>query len=67
MRVLIIEDEKRLARNIAEILEEKENYAVDCTFDGIDGLHMANSNTYDLIVLDLLLFEKLNETKRNVR
>lgn len=55
MRVLIIEDEKRLARNIAQILVEKENYAVDLSFDGIDGQHMAEGNAYDLIVLDLRL------------
>ena len=55
MRVLIIEDEKRLARNIAQLLVEKENYAVDLSFDGIDGLHMALGNAYDLIVLDLRL------------
>lgn len=74
MRVLIIEDEKRLARNIAEILEEKESYAVDCAFDGIDGLHMADSNAYDLIVLDLRLpgkhgldiLKTLREHKNNV-
>ena len=55
MRILIIEDEKRLARNIAQILSEKEAFAVDCSFDGVDGLHMAQSNAYDLIILDLRL------------
>ena len=55
MRVLIIEDEKRLAQNIAQILVEKEKYAVDLSFDGIDGQHMAEGNAYDLIVLDLRL------------
>jgi two-component system response regulator PhoP len=55
MRILIIEDEKRLAGNISQILVEKENYAVDITSEGIDGLHMALSNPYDLIILDLRL------------
>jgi len=55
MRVLIIEDEKRLAQNISEVLIEHEGYAVDLSFYVIDGLHMAESNSYDLIVLDLRL------------
>lgn len=55
MRVLIIEDEKRLAQNISQVLVEHEGYAVDLSCDGIDGLHMAESNSYDLIVLDLRL------------
>jgi two-component system response regulator PhoP len=55
MRALIIEDEKRLAQNISQVLIENEGYAVDLSFDGIDGLHMAKSNSYDLIVLDLRL------------
>lgn len=55
MRVLIIEDEKRLAQNISQVLIENQGYAVDLSFDGIDGLHMAQSNSYDLIVLDLRL------------
>ncbi|MBE0537718.1 MAG: response regulator transcription factor [Phycisphaerae bacterium] len=55
MRVLIIEDEKRLAKNIAQILVENEKYAVDCSYDGVDGLHMALGAPYDLILLDLRL------------
>lgn len=55
MRVLIIEDEKRLAQNISQVLVEHEGYAVDLSFDGIDGLHMAGASSYDLIVLDLRL------------
>ncbi len=55
MRILIIEDEKRLAKNIAQLLIEKENFAVDCSYDGLDGLHMAQTNPYDLIILDLRL------------
>jgi len=55
MRVLIIEDEKRLAKNIEQILVENEKYAVDCSYDGVDGLHMALGASYDLVVLDLRL------------
>ena len=53
MRVLIIEDENRLARNIAKVLDEKLSWAVDISTEGEDGRHMAMSNPYDLIILDL--------------
>jgi len=53
--VLIIEDEARLARNIATVLSEQASYAVDISNDGEDGLHMAMTNPYDLILLDLML------------
>jgi len=55
MRVLIIEDEERLARNIARVLREAASYAVDIAVEGEDGLHLARSNPYDLILLDLML------------
>ena len=55
MRVLIIEDERRLARNIATVLSEQASFAVDISADGEDGLHMAMTNSYDLIILDLML------------
>jgi len=55
MRVLIIEDEHRLARNIATVLNEQASFAVDISADGEDGLHMAMTNPYDLILLDLML------------
>ncbi len=55
MRALIIEDEARLARNIGRMLRDQAGYAVDISGDGEDGLHMARTNPYDLIVLDLLL------------
>ena len=55
MRVLVIEDEKRLAENIASGLREIAGYAVDVALDGEDGLFMATSNEYDLLVLDLML------------
>ena len=53
MRVLIIEDEIKLARNITRVLDEEYSWAVDISTDGEDGLHMAMTNPYDLIILDL--------------
>ena len=55
MRVLIVEDERRLAENIARSLRESAGYAVDVALDGEDGLYMAQTNPYDLLVLDLML------------
>lgn len=55
MRVLIVEDEPRLAENIARSLRESAGYAVDIVHDGQEGLFMANSNEYDAILLDLML------------
>jgi two-component system response regulator PhoP len=55
MRVLIIEDELRLAQNIATMLREQSLLAVDISSDGEDGQHMAGTGAYDLIILDLLL------------
>jgi DNA-binding response OmpR family regulator len=55
MRVLIVEDERRLAENVARSLRESAGYAVDVTFDGEEGLYMAGSNPYDLVLLDLML------------
>jgi len=55
MRVLIVEDERRLAENVARSLRESASYAVDVSLDGEDGLYMAQSNPYDLVVLDLML------------
>ncbi len=55
MRVLIVEDERRLAENVARSLRESAGYAVDVAFDGEEGLFMAGTNPYDLILLDLML------------
>ena len=54
MRILIIEDEKKVANFIKKGLEE-EHYAVDTAYDGEAGLYMAEVNEYDLIVLDLMI------------
>lgn len=55
MRVLIIEDEQRLADNLKESLRENGGYAVDVAPDGKEGLFLAMASNYDLIVLDLML------------
>ncbi len=55
MRVLIVEDERRLAENVARSLRESAGYAVDIALDGEEGLFMAESSPYDLVILDLML------------
>lgn len=55
MRLLIVEDERRLAENIAAAFKEGPGYAVDLAYDGEDGAHLAETGEYDLIVLDLML------------
>ena len=55
MRVLVVEDEARLAENVARSLRETAGYAVDLANDGQDGLFLAQANTYDAILLDLML------------
>ena len=54
MRILVVEDEKKVASFIAKGLTE-ESYAVDVAYDGEEGVFMALENDYDLIVLDLML------------
>jgi len=55
VRVLIVEDEPRLAENIARSLRESAGYAVDVAGDGQEGLFLVESNTYDVVLLDLML------------
>jgi two-component system response regulator PhoP len=55
MRVLIVEDEARLASNIAEALRQRCGYAVDCAENGKDGVAMTEFKHYDLLLLDLML------------
>ena len=54
MRILVVEDEKKVASFIKKGLEE-EFYSVDVAFDGKEGLRLALSEEYDLIILDLML------------
>jgi len=54
MRILVVEDEPRLAASLKQGLQE-EHYAVDLAFTGDDGLGWASANNYDAIILDVLL------------
>jgi two-component system copper resistance phosphate regulon response regulator CusR len=54
MRILLVEDEPRMANVIAKGLRE-HSYAVDVAADGDAGLYQTSINDYDLIVLDVLL------------
>ena len=73
MRILVIEDEKKVANFIKKGLEE-EHYAVDTAYDGENGLYMAGVNEYDLIVLDLMIpkidglevLRRIRDTKNSV-
>lgn len=56
MRILVVEDEHKIAMSIKKGLEQ-ENYAVDVSFGGTDGFDLAESEDYDLIILDILLPE----------
>ena len=69
MRILVVEDEKKLATYIKKGLEEN-HFAVDVSYDGEEGLFMLNTNEYDLVILDILLPKKdgleiLREIRKN--
>ncbi len=54
MRILVVEDEHRIANTIKKGLEQERN-AVDVAYTGTDGFDLATSEDYDLIILDLML------------
>jgi DNA-binding response OmpR family regulator len=54
MRLLLVEDEHKIAQAIKEGLEQ-ESYAVDVAYDGEAGLNTALNDDYDLIILDIML------------
>ena len=56
MRILVVEDEEKLARYLKKGLEES-SYVVDLALNGTDGLHLATHESYDLIILDIMLPE----------
>ncbi|MCI8575577.1 MAG: response regulator transcription factor [Bacilli bacterium] len=69
MRILVVEDEYKLADLISTRLK-KEKYTVDISLNGTDGLYNALNDIYDLIILDIMLpkkngFEILKEIKTN--
>jgi DNA-binding response OmpR family regulator len=57
VRLLLIEDDRRLNRALSLSLGE-EGYAVDCAFDGVEGQELAEALDYDAIILDVLLPKK---------
>jgi len=57
MKILVVEDEQRVAQFIQKGLKE-EGHAVDCAYDGEEGGFLAEVNEYDLIILDLMLPKK---------
>ncbi len=67
MRVLVVEDERRLAEALGQILK-KNNYIADVVYDGEDGLDFILSGIYDVVVLDWML-PKMNgiEILRQIR
>ena len=71
MRILVVEDEESLALRIKNILES-EKYKVDVAFDGQDGIELALTGEFDLLILDILLprldgISILKEFRRNGR
>ncbi|QQS39138.1 response regulator transcription factor [Candidatus Woesebacteria bacterium] len=54
MKILIIEDEAKIANSLKKGLQQ-ESYAVDIALDGLTGYDMAGSENYDVILLDLML------------
>ncbi len=56
MHILVAEDEPRVAHLVRRALEQ-DRHVVDVAYDGEDGLHQAESGTFDVIVLDIMLPE----------
>lgn len=54
MRILVVEDEHKIARAVARALEQ-ENYAVDVAYDGDEGYAMATTEPYDLAIIDRMI------------
>lgn len=54
MRILVIEDNRDILANILDYLELK-GFTLDCAQDGLSGMHLALTQPYDLIVLDIML------------
>ena len=53
MRLLVVEDEKKVASFLQKGLEE-EYYAVDVAYDGEEALNMVETYDYDLVLLDII-------------
>jgi heavy metal response regulator len=61
VRILLVEDEPRVAGVLAKGLRE-QTYAVDLAHDGEEGLHLGSVNDYDLVILDVMLPKKDGHT-----
>jgi len=72
MHILVVEDEQRLAALLRRVLAE-ERHVVDTASDGDEGWRLASSDTYDLVILDIMLpgmdghqiCRKLRESRQN--
>ena len=69
MRILLVEDEKRMAQALCELLR-LEKYEVDHYANGLDGLAAIESDIYDIIILDVMLpgmngYEVAKKTRQN--
>ncbi|HSW92527.1 MAG TPA: response regulator [Patescibacteria group bacterium] len=56
MKILVVDDEIRIARAIKQGLEQ-DGYAVDLAYDGEDGYNSARADEYDCIILDVMMPE----------
>ncbi|MEW6358702.1 MAG: response regulator [Planctomycetota bacterium] len=54
MRILVVEDNVKMAESIRRGLKER-GYVVDVSHDGEDGMHLATTEPYDLVILDIML------------
>ncbi len=54
MKILLVDDEVQLVSALSAILKQN-NYSVDCAYNGEDGLDLAKSGIYDLIILDVMM------------
>lgn len=54
MKILIIEDDEKIVNFLKKGLEE-ESYSIDYSYNGDEGIYLASVNTYDLILLDIML------------
>ncbi len=69
MKILLVDDERALTEALSAILKQNK-YSVDCAYDGEDGLDLAFSGIYDLIILDVMMpkldgFEVLKILRNN--
>ncbi len=54
MRILVVEDERRIAQSLKKGFEQ-EHFAVDLAYDGLAGFDLGSSESYDVIIMDLML------------